>query len=1364
MSYRASALVGVAVLVLALAVAPSLHAQAVSTGTVVGQVTDPSNAAVAGASVALTDLSTNNTRSTATNADGRFIFVDVVPGTYSLTVTAKGFRVAKVAKTDVKIGTQLTLNVQLQIGVATEVVEVTAGSAAELQTLNSTVGTAFSGLALDSLPSINRETSTFVVMQAGVTPEGSVSGAVMDQNTFQLDGGQNTNDMDGSMNIYTPAFANDPSGVAGNALGTGVPSGVMPTPLDSIEEFKVNTTQQTADFNNSAGAQVTMITRRGHDAWHGTAYEYYLDNNWNANSFDNNANGIAIASYHYSRFGGSVGGPIIPKKILGGKTYFFGNYEGFRYPNSATVIRAVPGPGLRVGLVDLAGTVYNLNPTTTTYTGPTVGDLVNGTTYPSATTQAFCGGASCDPRNLGVSPTMQALFALMPATNRATFGCSLGGVCDGVNEQQFGGNVSLPQRSDFAVARIDHDFGDKEHFFTSYRFYRLTRATTNQTELVTAGGGGIIALANRPQIPWFFVAGLTSNITNNFTNDLHYSYLRNWWLWGDAGAAPQLAGLGAALEPNGESTTGVLAPYNVNTQQIRTRYWDGQDHMLRDDMTRLLGNHLLQWGGTYQRNFNQHQRSDNGGGINYFPVDQLGSTSAVNFAGFIPAAVTAAGASAVSHWKTDYGNALGLLTQDQIVYTRSGPQLTLNPPLTPVLDQSVIPFYNTYFTDSWHIKPTITLTYGLAWTLEMPPHEANGKQVLLVDDANQPISAQAYLKTRAMQASEGNVFNPNLGFSLVRNADGGLKYPYNPYYGSFSPRVAVAWSPNYDNGILGSVVGRGKTVVRGGFAVIYGRLNGVDLVLVPLLGTGLLQPVQCIAPTMAGTCPGTGGSTPATAFRVGPTAGGWDGLTGPLASPTTTLPQPVFPGINNTSAATSTVLDPGFRPNKSYEMNFTIQRQISSKFTVEAGYIGRIIRDEYQALDLNAVPYMLTQGGQSFQSAYANLTMEYCGGVAGLAGGNCTGDLAAVTPQAFFETALGGTGSAYCTGFASCTLAVATKEGNNGNCEGGGSNVPLCSQLVYNMWKDLGTSFIFGRSMENTPFNPPGAFGAAGQLSSGVSTNTSVGFGNYNGAFISARMNDWHGLTMQSNFTYSKTLDTGALYQASSEITAVDPYRISRDYGPAAWDRKFNYNMFLVYAPSYYKSQQGVIGHILGGWSIAPIFIAGSGIPDTTFPSSYNGLWGQAFGEADNVNFYAAEQAVNIGGPGCSSFSTTRHNNVTPIGGPGNSVYGINLYTDPGAVFGCFRNAVLGFDNGHNGGYGNVVRGQPFWNVDMQIRKNTHITERISAEFQIVFTNLFNHVQLGDPFNALNDPGDWGQLEGQLNAPRQFEFGARIRF
>ena len=105
-----------------------------------------------------------------------------------------------------------------------------------------------------------------------------------------------------------------------------------------------------------------------------------------------------------------------------------------------------------------------------------------------------------------------------------------------------------------------------------------------------------------------------------------------------------------------------------------------------------------------------------------------------------------------------------------------------------------------------------------------------------------------YLKQRENAALQGQVYNPTVGFALVGNTGAGQKYPYNPFYGGFSPRVAVAWNPQFSDGLLGTAFGHDKTVVRGGYSRIFGRLNGVDLVLVPLLGTGLIQPVQCGSP------------------------------------------------------------------------------------------------------------------------------------------------------------------------------------------------------------------------------------------------------------------------------------------------------------------------------------------------------------------------------------------------------------------------------------------------------------------------------------------------------------------------------------
>jgi hypothetical protein len=257
------------------------------------------------------------------------------------------------------------------------------------------------------------------------------------------------------------------------------------------------------------------------------------------------------------------------------------------------------------------------------------------------------------------------------------------------------------------------------------------------------------------------------------------------------------------------------------------------------------------------------------------------------------------------------------------------------------------------------MKPSFTLTYGLGWTLEMPPTEASGKQDVLVDASDEPIKTLDYLAQRKAAALQGQVYNPEIGFALVGNVGAGDKYPYDPFYGSFSPRIAAAWSPHFDgDGMMSHVFGHDGTVIRGGYSRIYGRLNGVDLVLVPLLGVGLIQAVQCTQALAVGAC-GPANPTAATAFRIGT-----DGDTAPLPAASATLPQPVYPGYNNAESATGEGLDPNFRPNVSDTFDLTIQRQVSRKSTLELGYIGRLLHHEYQPYNLNVVPYMMVQGGQ----------------------------------------------------------------------------------------------------------------------------------------------------------------------------------------------------------------------------------------------------------------------------------------------------------------------------------------------------------------------------------------------------------------
>src|SRR3989440_4749973 len=342
------------------------------TGSVTGVVTDAQGALVPGAQVTLTDTATKTAQTTTTNDSGRYVFASVNPGLYDVVISKTGFKVHKAAAQKVSLGTALTLDVALEVGALTETVVVTSQAGTELQTNNATIGNTIDLKNLELLPNLGRDATSLLSLQPGVTPRGDIAGSYMDQNTFTVDGGNNTDDMAGNTIGYIQNF----TGLAGSQTN-GMASGVVATPIESVEEFKVSTFGQTNDFNASSGAQVQMVTRRGTDQWHGSGYGYYYATNHGAaNSWVNNhtifTKGVAptgtpcpagttlatggnncvmpfspIIPNHRDRFGFTIGGAIIPKKILDSKTYLFIRYEGFRFPGTGIFERAYPTAAMR---------------------------------------------------------------------------------------------------------------------------------------------------------------------------------------------------------------------------------------------------------------------------------------------------------------------------------------------------------------------------------------------------------------------------------------------------------------------------------------------------------------------------------------------------------------------------------------------------------------------------------------------------------------------------------------------------------------------------------------------------------------------------------------------------------------------------------------------------------------------------------------------------------------------------------------------------------------------------------------------------------------------------------------------------------
>jgi hypothetical protein len=1303
-------------------------------------VTDQQNAAIPGVQVKLVDVSTGSSRITPTNDTGRYIFVNVPSGTFDLTFAKTGFTESRVMGQQAEVGSTLTVDTTLEVGAGTTTLEVTASKGAGLVTSNASVGTTITGAAILGLPNLGRDVSTLAVLQPGVTLAGYTAGAYEDQNTYMIDGGNATDDMSGETDRYGTNFTG-----LGGIQQAGVPSGVVPAPVESIEEIRVATFNQTADFNNSIGSQVQMATKRGATAYHGSGYWYYYGtdvgaaNSWqDDHTRQTTSSGQVLSPFtplpsnHRNRFGGALGGPLTPK-IAGGKTFFFVNYEGLRYPNVGTYERPVPTDTMRLGVIyvpNSAGTYlpYNLNPYTVTAPNPVTGVM---TTYQPAT----CPSGLCDPRGIGINPVVSKIWSYMPQPNDPYY-ASNGG--DGYNVQGFLSSIRAPLTENSYVARIDRDFGEKWRLFASYRYMRLVNLTTNQVDI-----GGLLpgdtlgtpaATAPRSQTPGYLVLGLTTNVTPTATNEFRFNYTRNFWQWGSANAPPQLPGLGGAVEiASGASNstaesgacTNTLIPYNVSTQCIRQRFWDGQDKLVRDDLTMIEGNHLFQFGGNYQRNYDYHMRTDNGAGINDQVVYQIASTN-IDFTSnnYYPASVPA---TYQSSFRNLYSEVLGLVSQPQVAYTRSGNNLTVNPVGQPAFDQDVIPFYNVYFSDTWHMKPAFTLTYSLGWALELPPYEIHGKQVEVVNSDGSLVNAADYLAQRKAAALAGSVYEPVLGFEMVRNVGAGMKYPMNTFYGSFSPRVAAAWNPRFDGG---------KTVLRGGYGRIWGRLNGVNLVLVPLLGIGPLQPVTCAGPSMTGQCLGANNVDPSNVFRIGT-----DGMSAPLPAPSPTLAQPFLMGYNGAiSAGDVDTLDPNYRPERTDNFSISLQRELRSNMMLEAGYIGRIVRNELQEMNLDDVPYMTTLDHQTFAQAYANVYNALANGVA-------PGSIAA---QPFFETALGGTGT-YCAGYASCTDAVASKLTSS-----------FKSTAVSDIWAALNKadSWVLGRTMIS------GAGGGVSPLqATSLALTSSMGYGNYNALYVTWKATGYHGATVVSNFTWGRALGTATLAQAASANTALDAWNMQANYGPNSFDIKFQYNVAVFYAPPVFQGERGVAGHLLGGWTISPLFTAQSGAPICAYYSegTLTGVQSQAFGESSSGGMASSADCA-VGAAPFTGVPTANYNNAGSGSVGTNNPQAINMYANPAAILAELRPCVLGMDT-NCGGDGNL-RGLPTFNLDAAVLKNVGVWKegRVGATLSFQFTNVLNHMQPGNGSLNMSSPATFGRITTQANTPRQMEFGLRLHF
>jgi hypothetical protein len=305
--------------------ASSISGQTASTGQIVGTVTDPTKGSIPDAAVTVKNQATGVVRTVRTSADGDYVVPLLAPGNYSVTIAAPGFKTQTSPNIAVEVATTATVNVRLQLGEANQSVTVEA-TAEALQTDSATNGGVVNDKIVPALPLSSRNYTQILDLSPGVS--GSVPNATsLGKNSVDVfvNGGRI---MDNSYQMDGQDVGNMETQGTGSILSIGGIS--IPSP-DAIQEFKVQTSLYDASYGRGAGANVNVVTKSGSDHIHGDLFEFVRNNKFNANDFFLNEHHVPRPELKQNQFGGTIGGPILKRKL-----FYFGSYQGTRQINGAS--------------------------------------------------------------------------------------------------------------------------------------------------------------------------------------------------------------------------------------------------------------------------------------------------------------------------------------------------------------------------------------------------------------------------------------------------------------------------------------------------------------------------------------------------------------------------------------------------------------------------------------------------------------------------------------------------------------------------------------------------------------------------------------------------------------------------------------------------------------------------------------------------------------------------------------------------------------------------------------------------------------------------------------------------------------------
>jgi hypothetical protein len=732
-------------------------------GTITGTVTDSSGAAVATASVTLTNLDNAEKRNMETDSSGNYTFTNILPGRYKLEGEKAGFKKFVREPIVVQIESGLRVDITLPVGAQTETVEVT-GEAPLLQPETNSLGQVVEQRVVTDLPLNGRNPLALVGLVPGIVPQGNPSagnasgGNPVGANPFALGDFQVGGGMAGQSQILI-------DGVPTNGAYLNVVT-VIPT-QDAIEEFKVQTNNLGPEYGRFAGGVINLSTKSGTNTFHGSAYEFLRNKDLNANGFFQNSSGLARPPFVQNQFGANVGGPVFKDKL-----FFFSSYEGFRQREGNVFLGWVPTQAERGGDFSQLGST-NTASVLPIYDPKTSTNCISSN--PTCRTQFAFGGVpnKIDPAR--IDPTAQALLSFMPMPNQV-------GNPNGNFAENYSSGGDVNQYNE----RIDYNLSSKQRIFGRYTHSYILSLPNNPYNGICKDRCTETTYAHQVSL------GDTIAFSPKTILDLHIGYTRYVYLRTPLTQGIDLSKFGPNWAALASQMTYTHIPDVCVSEAGGDNHWGAgswctqgagsgigawdDTYSFTPSLSRIMGKHALKVGGEVRVLRNNYYQSNDPAGLYYFDARMTAANPQDGGTGRNPGVDALAGGNGFASFLLGYGNN-GSVTE---------PARTA--------DQNI--YKAIYGGDTFQVTRKITVNLGVRVDLQGDWTERTNRNVAFNPNETSPIGAAAGM--------------PNLkgAYDLVASTQHPSRTPFSSW-NHVSPRLGVSYQLDKN------------TVIRTGYGIFY---------------------------------------------------------------------------------------------------------------------------------------------------------------------------------------------------------------------------------------------------------------------------------------------------------------------------------------------------------------------------------------------------------------------------------------------------------------------------------------------------------------------------------------------------------------